>query len=193
MRRSAMLLAGLTLMAPAARASDIVLSAVSNSFECAITMQAGVPIQVYALATLGDDAAANGILGAEFRIYGFDTRWAVVSHPNPAFVTDLGNPVDDGCLIQFAGCQTGTDQIVVLYSITVIPILLSPEGYTVRIYEHMSTTQPSLNCPWLVTCNSPTSTRICVPGGRSCINLGGCCVTPVESVSWSRVKSLYER
>lgn len=176
-----------------AQASRIVVSAAPTSVVCSLTMTEGVPVTVYALAELGGDAAAPGTLGAEFRILGFDPTWAVVSQPNPAQIIDMGNPVGSGCVLVFGGCQLPSNQIVLLYTMIVIPLTVSPR--VVEVIEHANPTNSSFPCPWLMICNQPNETRLCVQGGLSCINgPAGCCVIdPVEPTSWSRVKSLYAR
>jgi hypothetical protein len=194
MRRFAVLLILATMHASTAPASDIVISSQPGAHVCSLTMEAGVPTTVYALALLSGDAAASGIFGAEFRIHGFDPTWAVVSHPNAAATTDEGNPVDDGCILGFTTCQPAENQILLLYSMVVIPFTVTP-GRVAFVLGNVKPTNPNFPCATLVACNLPNPTRICVPGGTSCINAApSCCdISPVESTSWSQVKSLYSR
>jgi len=177
-----------------ALASRIVVSAEPNSNVCSLAMTAGVPATVYALAALGGDAAAPGIIGAEFRILGFDPMWAVVSQPNQAQIVDMGDPVGNGCVLVFGSCQLPSNQIVLLYTMTVIPFTVG-SNRIVHVIEHANPTSSSFPCPWMMLCNQPNETRICVQGGVSCINGGAACCTvdPVETTSWSQVKSLFAR
>ena len=175
-------------------ASRIVVSAAPDLEECSLTMEAGMPVTVYALAVLGGDAAAPGITGAEFRIIGFDRMWAVVSVPNPAQVVDMGDPVGSGCVLLFSSCLPPANRIVLLYTITVLPFVVS-SNHIVRVIEHANPSDSNFLCPWLLLCNQPNETRLCVPDGVSCINgsTACCMIDPVEPTSWSRVKSLFSR
>jgi hypothetical protein len=178
----------------ASLASSIVVSAESTANICSLTMEAGVPVTVYALAVLGGDAAAPGITGAEFRILGFDPTWAVVSQPNPAQIADMGDPVGNGSLLLFGTCQQPSNQVVLLYTVTVLPFTVSA-GRMVEVIEHANPSNSGFPCPWLLICNQPSETRLCVQGGVSCINgSAACCaVDPIDSTSWSQVKSLFAR
>lgn len=177
-----------------AHASRIVVSAEPNAVVCSLTMTEGLPVTVYALAVLGGDAAAAGTVGAGFRILGFEPTWAVVSVPNPAQIVDMGNPVGSGCMLVFNNCLAPTNQIVLLYTMTILPFTIVPHRI-VQVIENAVPTEPSFNCPWLLLCNQPNETRICVEGGVSCINsTPACCdIDPVETTSWSQVKSLFAR
>src|SRR5262249_10746336 len=65
---------------------------------------------VYFVADLHDDAAANGITGAEFRVTGFDPAWQTVVTPSPAASLTLGNPIDSvGANIAFPSCEAGVN------------------------------------------------------------------------------------
>ena len=193
MPRFAALLVLACIHASTARASDIVVSAQANAPVCTLTMEAGIPTTVYALAVLSGDAAEIGIYDAEFRIHGFDPAWAVVSRPNAAATSDIGNPVDNGCVLSFTTCERPVNQIVLLYTMTVIPFTVTP-GRMVFAYGPVKPTNPNFPCASLLACNLPNPTRICVPGAVSCINAAAsCCISPIESTSWSQVKALYTR
>src|SRR5262245_51084357 len=80
-----------------------------------------VPWNVYIVADLFDDGTAIGIIGAEFRVAGFDPSWQRVVTPNPAANITLGDPLGGvGCSIGFPDCRTGVNGIVLLYTVQVV-------------------------------------------------------------------------
>ena len=104
-------------------------------------------------------------------------------------VRTYGNPLAEGCTMQFASCQSGTSGVVLLYTIDFL--LLSSIGETYfSILRHTTPSNPLFQCPVLILCNGPSSTRICCAGGQAILN-GRPCTVAVEQKSWSQVKDLY--
>lgn len=151
--------------------------------------------RLYLLALLYDDAAAEGITGAEFRLDGFPWDWWPTVTPNPAASTTLGNPLTGGCEIAFSECQTGivagpgSPAVVLLYTVDYFSTtLVTNHVLAVRVR--------SSPLPWwepsLTRCDAPMYSRIMVPGGQAAFNYPGFCTTAVENRSWGSIKQLYE-
>jgi hypothetical protein len=142
---------------------------------------------VYVVADLHDDAAANGITGAEFRITGFDPAWYVMGTPNPAASLALGDPLSNGCNVAFPGCETGVNGIVLLWSFRILPITpiaarTLAASYRVPCFPYY--------CDPIVTLCDANFTAIFAEGEAAAIP---CPPVHTDAVTWSGMKSLFRK
>ena len=133
---------------------------------------------------------AGGATGAEFRLVGFPSDWdvlAVTPHPDATVV--IGNPLAGGCDIAFANCQTGTANIVVLFTVRFFaPTLVTERVLAIR--PHSTPTNPDFVCPRMFPCDF-CYCLICTGAGTAAINFPGYCAVAVEPRSWTSVRSLF--
>ena len=143
------------------------------------------------LAVPGGDAAADGIVGAEFRLDNFPSDWFVTPVANPAASLILGGPLAGGTSIAFDTCQSP--------GVPATPVLLFTLNYfatsvhdqhVVRVLQHSTPSNPAFQCPLVVLCDAPTYTKLCVTGGLAAFNWPG--FTAVTPSTWSAVKSLFD-
>ena len=177
----------LSLAASMASAQSIGVFFSPDGSDCDATLVPFAPGTAYILAILGG-AGAGGISGAEFRLEG--VPWFPSSNANRTVVVrTYGNPLFGGCTMEFASCQTGTGGVVLLYTIDFFVFSLVGETYF-SILRHTTPSNPLFQCPVLILCNEPSSTRLCCAGGQAILN-GRPCTVAVEQRSWSQVKELY--
>jgi hypothetical protein len=133
----------------------------------------------------------GGTTGAEFRVDGFPSEWFMIGvTPNPQSNIQLGNPMAGGCNIAFPNCQTGTNQVALLYTVQFYAPSLVTER-VLSVQRHTTPSNPDFACPRLVTCDAPCFCASCSIGGTAAINFPEHCVVGVASRSWSEVRSLY--
>jgi hypothetical protein len=144
------------------------------------------------LVHLGGDAAAAGASGAEFRLADFPETWAANAVASSAAITVAGNPLGGGASLVFGSCQTvgPAGAPVLLYTVYYLATAVV-DHHVMSIGAHTSPSNPAFECPCLVLCDAPASTRICVSGSRAAFNYPGFNLA-VERSSWSAVKALYE-
>ena len=139
--------------------------------------------------------ASGGITGGEFRVTGIPAGWTWTTVPNPEITTDIGDPMGDGVVFAYRDCQTGTDNKLLLYTVTVYPsAVVNDVILTVDMRNPPS--NPNFPCSLLLLCDDPVYTKLCVCGGQGIVNGTiencGCGVpTPVGQKTWGHVKSLY--
>lgn len=161
---------------------------------CGATIPGPMPVTWYLLAQLGGPVQ-SGIVGAEFRQVGTPAGWVMTATPSALASIALGDPLQGGAQIGFPTCQTGTDGIVLLY--TVQGFATSTVGCTVLwTTRHTNYSNPSFACPVLVQCYGPAYTYVCAAGGEAYIN-AQCgdpvsCPVAVTPTRWAQVKSLYQ-
>lgn len=145
---------------------------------------------LYVLAVLGGPLA-DGMSQAEFAIGGFPAGWAASVTPNPATAGTSGDPFSGGCTIAFSSCQTGTNGLVLLYTITYFATsAVSNEYLTVERHPLFFGCPSS---PLLKKCDGPFPTPVCVPGGQAVLNpTGAGCTIGLLPSSWSVVKHLFD-
>jgi hypothetical protein len=187
--RAGAVLVVLACAATAARATLITPAFQPYPLSCDGAPQQGVPFTVYLIADLAGDAAAFGITGAEFRVTGFDPAWLTTVTGNPSANVVLGSPIGEGTNIAFPSCQAV--HTVVLFNIQVLSLgPVTPRVLTVE--RHVRPVHPVFPCPLVTLCDAPVFTKLCVTGGRACIQQEyTCCLLAVEATSWGQVKALY--
>lgn len=143
----------------------------------------------YILAVLEGDDAADGIIGAEFRVDGMPASWFPTAVASPPLSSTVGNPFTGGCNIAFP-CQAS--HIVLLY--VVHYTVVSELTVHLSVQRHTTPSNPNLSCPWFdIGCLQPCDCFLCVPGSVAAINDPAFCLVGVEPSTWSWVKRLYER
>ena len=163
----------------------------ADATDCDASAAAFMPFTVWLCATLGTDAAGNGILGVQFRVAGLsDIVWSIT--PSAAAQFALGDPTANGCVIGFPTCTSGVgpQNAVLLYTILCLPFgPVSP-----RVLSVEPPTLPCNDCwtpgPVATLCDAPVFTKLSVSGGQAMLNNGSCTVT-VRPATWGGVKSLF--
>ncbi len=179
------------LMTGVAQASSIGVFFAPDGSDCDGVATPLVPFTIYVGAVLGGDAAAAGIVGAEFSLAGADPAWITTVTPNPAADIAIGNPVlvgNGGCDIAFPGCQPGP--YVPLYTIQFTsPVAIAPRTFAIR--RHLVVADPIYACVLLRLCGG-NFTKLCVAGGQAFLNdPTRACTVGVEQQTWSTVKSMF--
>lgn len=153
--------------APESAAQSITISESADGTSCYMPdIPPGGSGTAYIHAWLGGPTS-GGITGAEFRIVGMPPEMIVSVTPNPAANIFLGNPFGGGCNIAFPLCQTGTNGVVLLYTVN---LSVPPTGvphYVLEVQRHTPPSGPSFECPLVTLCDAPVFTNVCVSGGRS--------------------------
>ena len=183
------LVLALCLAVGSANASSIGVFFAADGNDCdADGVMPFAPFNIYILALLGGDAAAQGITGAEFLLQGVDPGWFNTITPGPGSNLQLGSPiVAPGYNIAWPGCQPGpTVTLASIQSLALAPVT----GRTLQILARNPPTNPMFNCP-LVTLCDPSFTKLCVPGGEAFLNRGVPCTVGVSPSTWTQVKGLY--
>ena len=174
-----------------AQASSIGVYFDAAGTDCDTQVQPFVGFNTYILANLYADAAASGLTGAEFRVTGVDPAWFSTISGNPAAPIQFGNPLQTGCNIAFSQCQTGTGQVVLLYTVSIITLAPVP-ATTLRVLPRSPPSNSRFPCPLVTLCDAPAFSILCVSGGEAFIN-GGTCAVSVSRTTWTAMKSLYAR
>lgn len=157
---------------------------------CSIVQSGEGPGRLYLLCVLGG-RAAGGILSAEFRIAGFPSTWYASVIPNPAESSLIGNPLLGGGTINFfPTCQSGTDGIVLLYTIDYWASGPDASG-TLTVHHVDYRFHPDFQCPLLTLCEGPPLVKICASASVAIIN-GPACTVGAARTTWTRVKSMYD-
>lgn len=177
----------LALIAPSASAQSIWLFFDPTCGMCSGWMGQGqVTVAWIKVAHFG---AATSLSGADFRIEGLPDEWIALHEPDPASSLSTGDPFDGaGASITFSDCRTGV--CVNLYRVTIVP--MSSESDIVLTVKGRSD-DPLFDCPTISLCDAPASTRICVRGEQSFINVESIVCPPaaVEGETWSALKAFY--
>jgi len=148
----------------------------------------GIPLRSYLVAVLGGDAAAGGMQGAEFRIFGYDSGWFNAVTPNPSADFLTGHPLGDGCQIAFPICQVQQGAVpILLYTIDTVVMEAIPD-VVLRIDRHTAPSNPNFQCPRLVLCDPPVYTSVCVGTAPAYLTA---CPLSVNATTWTRVRALY--
>ena len=157
---------------------------------CSADVQLGVPFTLYIQARL-EGSAQQGITGADFRVDGMPAAWLVLSvAPNPLANLNFGNPLAGGATIAFPSCAGDSSQCLNLYTCTIVPTsVVASRTLTVRGHPTPVDCHGPC-CPYLLLCDPPLYTQVCVLGGQAILN-GPPCTVNVERQTWSRFKSLY--
>ena len=187
MRRLLLFLA--ILLAPvSAQGSDVRILFDLDGYDrdaCASPM---IPLRSFVVAALGGDAAAGGIIGAEFRLIGYDSGWLNTVTPNPSANFIAGDLLGDGGQIAFANCQfQQASTPVLLYTIdTLVPAAIP--DVTLQIGRHNAPSNPNFQCPLVVLCDPPVFTKICVASAEAFLTA---CPVSVHPATWTAVRALY--
>lgn len=186
-RAAAALVVSLAAVPAAAQSIGIYFDAAGGA--CS-TVQAPLTAgTLYVLAVLGGPLA-DGMSQAEFAIGGFPAGWAAVVTPNPGAAGTSGDPFSGGCTIAFSSCQTGTNGLVLLYTITYFATSNVSNQYLTVLCHPLFFGCPIL--PLLKKCDVPFPTPVCVPGGQAVLNpTGAGCTIGLVPSSWSEVKQLF--
>lgn len=153
-----------------------------------VEMEPPGPHTIY--ITVMGAAPGQVFTGAEFQIKGLPAGWAAVAVPAADAVT-IGDPFDGtGANIAFGTCRDAA--CCILYQVLVYPSTIEYDVY-LEGTRRTPPTNPSFDCPYLVLCDSPVFTKICIPASAFCINHRDkyCGEIAVRTSSWSQVKALY--
>jgi hypothetical protein len=187
--RIAALLAILCLAAGSASAQSIGLYWDTAAATCNGNNAPFTQGTMYVLALRGG-AASGGLTGAEFRVDNFPvSTWFPSVTPNPASNVAIGAILSGGGNIAFPTCQTGTANVILLYTVTYFASD-AQSNRVLSVLKHSAPSNPNFQCPLMVLCDSPVFTKVCVTGSQGIIN-GPPCTVSVEDKSWSAVKGLY--
>jgi hypothetical protein len=83
--------------------------------------------------------------------------------PNPVSNVQLGNPFAGGCNMAFPACQTGTNGIVLLYT---VQLAAPPSGvphYVLTVTRHQTPSGLNFPCPLVIKCDGPVFSKVCLP------------------------------
>lgn len=188
---AAFVAAGLVAVAcGSAHASSVGVFFAPDGSDCDGTAETLTPFFTYFGAVLGADTAQDGILGAEFRVDGYDPTWFNVVTPSPSATLVLGNPITLGCEIMFPSCLAGTNSFVLMYSVQTIAFS-APGDRILRVTRHQTPANPNFQCPLVYLCDAPVFSMLCVSRGQGFLNHSAPCTVGVERKSWSQVKSMF--
>ena len=180
--RHTLLGAAVLLCVDASRASATCLVFGSCMYEFQPLVQ-----NAYSVIVVGSPV---GISTVEFRIDGVDPTWVTVVTPGPTVTSVTGDPLGAGCVVTLTSCEFGD---IPIFSITSLPTA-TVTPHVLRILGLATPTDPQFACPNVILCNGPMPGRVCLPGGCATVNGGGgscCSVDATQSLSWSRVQSLF--
>jgi len=141
--------------------------------------------RMYILGIRGG-AASAGLTGAELRVDGFPGNWFPTVVPNSTVA--IGSVLAGGGNIAFQTCQTGTGNVILLYTVDYFAV--DSQTSVLTVLRHNTPSSPNFQCPLMVLCDSPVFTKVCVTGSTGIVN-GPPCTVAVETTSWSRVKDLF--
>ena len=156
---------------------------------CQGTIRPGTPGKIYVVAKLNGVLA--GAAGAEFRFTGIPASWTTypVAHPE---ALALGDPFGDGVSMGFT-CQRPPSGILQLYEVVVLAAAEESDlefGIGSKKYRDYSGF-----CPFVVACNDPVFTKVCVETKPCFVNatVPKPCGGPVALVerTWSQLKAIY--
>lgn len=182
------LVVGLALASSAAGVETIGVYFDPQGVSCEIGQHPVTPGTAYILVELGSGSVAGGITGAEFRLDGMPAAWSATAVARPG-ATTVGNPLTGGCDIAFL-CQTGTNGLVLLY--TIHYLVVSELTVYLHVDRHSTPSNPNLPCPVLIGCDAPEPAILCVRGGTAAINDPLFCRPAVVRSTWTQVKSLFD-
>jgi hypothetical protein len=182
------LFVGLALASRAAAVETIGVFFDPQGVTCETEQHPVTPGTAYILADLDSGYLASGITGVEFRLDGMPAAWSATAVPRPG-ATTVGNPLTGGCDIAFV-CQTGTNGLVLLY--TIHYLVVSDLTVYLQVDRHSTPSNPNFTCPILVGCDAPDGLVLCVRGGTAAINDPLFCRTAVVGRTWTQVKSLFD-
>jgi hypothetical protein len=181
---------GLALAPGPVRAESIGVFFDPEGVTCTVTQAPNTNGIAYILAAPGSGYLSGGISGAEFRLDGMPAAWISIVQPNPEAVLSLGSPVTGGCNISFSSCQSGTNGLVLLYTIRYF-VVTTLDSVHLRVTARTTPSNPHWPCPLLMGCEPPDPTVLCVQGGVAAINDPTFCRPAVIQRTWSRVKAVY--
>lgn len=134
-----------------------------------------------------------GVAGAEFRIANLPAGWLAGLTVLPGGLV-LGNPLENGCSVGFGQCLGNPLGAITLFTVQTIPVS-AVSDHVVRIEQANPSSNDVFQCPWVVLCDAPIFTGVCVEGGSTVLNpspatpCGG--TVGVRSGTWGALKRLY--
>lgn len=142
----------------------------------------------YVIAIL-NGPASGGITGAELQVTGFPAAWFGNPSASPQAAFAFPSPLTNFGVVAFPTCQTGTNGMVLLWTVTYFATsLVGPTYLTVAGISPPG--NPSFACPVVTLCDYPNYTKLCVRGGQGILN-GAPCTISVTATTWSRIKEMY--
>jgi len=187
--RIALLLAALCLAAGSASAQSIGIYWDTSAATCNGNTAPFSPGTMYVLGIRGG-AASGGLTGAELRVDNFPvSTWFPSAVANPSANVAIGSLLGTGANIAFASCQTGTANVILLYTVSYFATDVQ-SNRILSVLRHSAPSNPNFQCPLMVLCDAPVFTKVCVTGSQGIIN-GPPCTVAVETTSWSAVKNLF--
>jgi hypothetical protein len=197
-------LVAITALAPeGASASSIGVYFAPDASDCdAIVAAPFQPLNWYVLAVLnGSDPVASGITGGALRVTGAPVSWFHVVNRGPSIPEPpSGDLLQQG--VEFGlTCQTGTNGVVVLFSVQSLPTSVI-NNVVLAVAAPQMPQYAGYDSPVLFGCDA-SSTHVCVPGTSGFINGppcyfpdvtvagGGCPPVAVAPNTWGAVKTLY--
>lgn len=158
-------------------------------------------VDLHVIAVL--EGSVTEMAGAQFLISGVPATWTpenVLWVPDVGSALSLGNPLFStpahperaGVNIAFYDCAgSSTNRRVSLGRV----VLLGPpteDNVHLRV-SWFDLVPPDPNCPFVVTCDAPIYSKVCVGGGEIVLNgdAPSSCQVAIEENTWTNVKSLY--
>lgn len=157
-----------------------------------VPCQANIPVfstQTFEVLVCLEGPIFDGVTAAEFRINGLPNGWTTLVRPNPEASVVSGDLFGAGARIAFPACEAGNQPPL----LELFEFDLTPTDDTRDVLINVAATippDPELDCALVRRCDASMS-KTCVNGFGAWINGGGCPLA-VESVTWGRVKALYD-
>ena len=192
--------AGFMAVSTPASAQYIGLFTDANATSCAAQVGHNPRVDLHVIAILEGDVTE--MTGAQFLITGIPATWTpqnVLWVPDVGSTFSLGNPLfptppraTAGVNVVFSSCkQASTNRRVPLGRVV---LLGPPTEDNVRLQvSRFDLVPPDPNCPFIVACDAPTYSKVCVGGGEIVLNGDepARCQVAIEADTWTTVKSLY--
>jgi hypothetical protein len=205
LRKAALLLLVVFPVSTAYGQPRLTISGDPCGYSCFGMMSPGVSSDLFVLVII-TGSGDQTVDGAEYRVEGIPSEWAVLVNNGPAVSLALGNPVLGGARVTFDSCVPGSVYgTVVAQHLQVIPTSVVPE-FQVAVQP----AQPPLNLQYnsavVFSCGSGGSVvnevqgtptyyvNPLVPPAECLIDTppDTCALVGVEETSWGRIKSLFQ-
>jgi len=192
---------GFIVLSSPASAQYIGLFTDANATTCVAQVGPNPRVDLHVIAVL--EGGVTEMAGAQFLITGAPAAWtpenvlwvpdvgSAISLGNPLFPTPL-HPATAGVNVAFSSCVgSPTNRRVPLGRV----VLLGPpteDNVHLRV-SWFDLVPPDPNCPFVLACDAPIFSMVCVGGGEIVLNgdAPSSCQVAVEENTWTNVKALY--
>ena len=193
--------AGVMAVSTPASAQYIGLFTDANATSCAAQVGHNPRIDLHIIAILEGDVTE--MAGAQFQITGVPATWTpenVLWVPDVGSGISLGNPMFGtaahpdraGVNVALYDCGgSSTNRRVPLGRV----VLLGPpteDNVHLRV-SWFDLVPPDPNCPFILDCDAPIYSKVCVGGGEIVLNGDepASCQVAIEESTWSNIKSIF--